>query len=373
MPQCSKCHQEKPLTAFIKNLTHRSGHNSDCKACDITNIYKANFHAGLTVVPTEKRCPRCTVTKPSSEFRWLQRSKDGLDCYCRSCQITLSKQRYYRHSVRKHRDPLHIRFWRNVNCSAGPHACWEWEGVVDDNGYGQSKHAHRGKSIRAHRLAWEITFGIIPENLVVMHLCNNPRCCNVFAHLKLGTQKDNMQHCAQMERMPGPQPRNHQTIDQKTYRIYHKIQPGNPSKEERFWNKVSGRNTPNQCWIWTGSMSQGYGTIRWDGLVQKSHRIAYILHYGAIPEHCQICHHCDNRSCCNPLHLFAGTKDDNLRDMIQKDRHARKLSPDDVLFIYSSKGIITSSLLAKQYRVTRGAISSIWNKRTWKHLLPQEE
>lgn len=373
MPQCSKCRQEKPVTDFIKNPTHRRGHNPDCKACDITNTYKANFYAGVTVIPPEKRCPRCTMTKPANEFRQSPRSKDGLDCYCRLCQITLSKQRYYRHSLRRHRDPLPVRFWRNVDCSGGPDACWPWKGAVDNNGYGQSKHAHGGKSMRAHRLAWEITFGEIPTGAIIMHLCNNRKCCNVFTHLQLGTQKDNMQHCAALKRMPGSQPRHHDTIDPTTYRTFHKRKAGKPSKEDRFWDKIAGVSSKDQCWFWTGVLVDGYGIMSWDGKSQKAHRIAYMLHYGSIPESSQICHHCDNRSCCNPFHLFAGTKNENLQDMIRKGRHAHKLSPEDVLVIYSSKGTISSSLLAQQYHVTRTAISSIWNRRTWKHLLPQEE
>lgn len=200
MPTCSKCRIEKPVTDFIKNPTHRRGHNPDCKACDITHTYKARFAAGLTVIPLEKRCPRCTVTKPVSDFRSLPRSKDGLDGYCQSCQKTYSSQRYYRLSNRTHREPLHIRFWRNVNCTGGHDACWPWEGVLDKNGYGQSSHAHQGKSIRAHRLAWEITFGEIPEGKILMHACDYPACCNIFHHIHLGTQAENMQDCSRKGR-----------------------------------------------------------------------------------------------------------------------------------------------------------------------------
>ena len=56
----------------------------------------------------------------------------------------------------------------------------------------------------AHRLAWELTFGDIPPGLRVLHTCDNPVCCNVFAHLWLGTQADNMRDCALKERTVSP-------------------------------------------------------------------------------------------------------------------------------------------------------------------------
>jgi len=58
------------------------------------------------------------------------------------------------------------------------------------SGYGQVGIVD-GKLIRAHRLAWELTNGWIPNGLYVCHHCDNPPCCNP-AHLFLGTQADNM-------------------------------------------------------------------------------------------------------------------------------------------------------------------------------------
>lgn len=77
MPTCSKCKLDKPLTDFTKNPQQSSGHHPWCKACDINQTYKANFAQGLTIIPTEKWCPKCQSTKPAEDFRLNPRSKDG--------------------------------------------------------------------------------------------------------------------------------------------------------------------------------------------------------------------------------------------------------------------------------------------------------
>ena len=58
------------------------------------------------------------------------------------------------------------------------------------------------------------------------------------------------------------------------------------------------------------------------------HRVAFGLVYGGEPE--AVCHHCDNPSCCNPLHLFGGTRADNNRDMVAKGRAAWQLGTQNV-------------------------------------------
>lgn len=66
--------------------------------------------------------------------------------------------------------------------------CHLWLGGLDKDGYGQTH--YKGKNIRAHRIAYLLLLGPIPDGLVVMHECDTPACINP-AHLKLGTNKEN--------------------------------------------------------------------------------------------------------------------------------------------------------------------------------------
>lgn len=92
-------------------------------------------------------------------------------------------------------------FWSRVDKSGGPDACWSWTGYKM-NGYGQLGPTNRGGSPRrAHRVAYELAKGAIPEGKLVMHTCDNPPCCNP-AHLIVGTPKMNAQDAARKLRMP---------------------------------------------------------------------------------------------------------------------------------------------------------------------------
>lgn len=84
-------------------------------------------------------------------------------------------------------EELRARFEANVE-QGEPDACWPWTGTIRRKGYGQLSHQRR--AILAHRLAWELAHGPIPEGLQVCHRCDNPPCCNP-AHLFLGTAADN--------------------------------------------------------------------------------------------------------------------------------------------------------------------------------------
>lgn len=81
------------------------------------------------------------------------------------------------------------RFWANVIVSDG---CWAWASSKSRDGYGKISVNIEGrcKSLRAHRVSWEIHNGPIPEGLLVCHHCDNPECTNPD-HLFLGTVKDN--------------------------------------------------------------------------------------------------------------------------------------------------------------------------------------
>lgn len=145
---------------------------------------------------------------------------------------------------------------------------------------------------------------------------------------------------------------------------------------DKLYSKTD-RSSPDQCWNWTGARShKGYGQICIRPHLLLAHRISYHLHNGPIPDGMFVCHKCDNPSCVNPAHLFAGTAKDNSDDMVRKGRHLfgeraadATLSDESVLEIrkrWSER--LTQTKLAKEYGVSVPAIKAALYSGTWKHL-----
>lgn len=152
--------------------------------------------------------------------------------------------------------------------------------------------------------------------------------------------------------------------------------------EERFWSKVDKRSD-GECWEWQASLdTQGYGNFglpRNDGtgryLTQRAHRVAWLLMRGPVERHEFLCHHCDNRKCVNPSHLFVGDHQSNMDDCVAKGRlgdrrgesnSRAKLGPEDVLAIRQSA--LPLHELATLYGVGRSAVWSARNAKSWAHL-----
>jgi hypothetical protein len=142
----------------------------------------------------------------------------------------------------------------------------------------------------------------------------------------------------------------------------------------RFWSRVEVRER-DQCWPWRYGLDEcGYGEYRaLDKSRDHSHRVAYRIGVGEIPEGVVIRHSCDNGACCNWTHLLPGTHADNVQDRVERYRSARgeangraKLVSPEVLHIRSSH--LSASALAKHYGVSEDTIQDIRTRETWTHL-----
>ncbi len=161
----------------------------------------------------------------------------------------------------------------------------------------------------------------------------------------------------------------------------------NPAAQLRFWSYV---DKSGECWEWIlPSKRGGYGLFGMKTTKQYgAHRISWILfHQKAVPIGLLICHHCDNKSCVNPEHLFLGTFADNNRDRHRKGRskpitpptpeqRARgeragnsKLKAHQVLEIRELSGEgETGKSLAVVFGISERTVGQIIHRETWTHI-----
>lgn len=97
--------------------------------------------------------------------------------------------------------------------------------------------------------------------------------------------------------------------------------------EERFWPKVNVFGQ-DECWLWTGANSRGYGQITVDGKKRKATQVSWEIYHGKpFPTGLMACHTCDNPRCVNPAHIWPGTMSQNIRDAVSKGRHVAANAP----------------------------------------------
>lgn len=146
----------------------------------------------------------------------------------------------------------------------------------------------------------------------------------------------------------------------------------------RFLSHVNHHDfNADLCWEWRGGdKGNGYGNFNLNGATISAHRAAYILLVGPISNDQDVCHTCDNRPCCNPDHLFPGTRLENMQDAAAKLRVARgshlpnaKLDEAKVLTI--KQRLVNGhkyKAIAADFGVDHHTIGAISRGITWKHV-----
>jgi hypothetical protein len=151
-----------------------------------------------------------------------------------------------------------------------------------------------------------------------------------------------------------------------------------PNTQGDFWASVD-IGQPDECWPWLGAVDHhGYGRFSLNNRPRGAHRLALKFSGVDLPDNKCALHRCDNPPCCNPFHLFAGTKADNTADMHKKGRgfvpsaacgsqhRNAKLNEEQVLAIRSFKGSQVSA--AKAFGVSQGTVWRIQRGLAWRHI-----
>jgi len=136
----------------------------------------------------ERLCKHCGE---SDQQNFYKNEKSS----CKKCSIEKSKARY--HSGKQSPKTILERFNEKYNVDIS--GCWILNGTLNTNGYGQI--GINSKIHSAHRLAYELFKGTIPEGLFICHTCDTPGFVNP-EHLFLGIHQDNMDDMVAKGRSP---------------------------------------------------------------------------------------------------------------------------------------------------------------------------
>jgi hypothetical protein len=103
-------------------------------------------------------------------------------------------------------------------------------------------------------------------------------------------------------------------------------------RKARFWAKVRNADVKGCCWPWQGyAKPSGHGLTAWDSKPIHAHRLAWILKRGEIEAGLCVNHKCRDPLCCNPAHLYLGTRADNMFDRWGHNRYRIQTEREDIL------------------------------------------
>jgi hypothetical protein len=149
---------------------------------------------------------------------------------------------------------------------------------------------------------------------------------------------------------------------------------------KEFWENVSVKGA-DDCWEWQGYRdAKGYGRMSFNRNVRIANRVAWGIMNGDIKKGICILHKCDNPPCCNPAHLFLGTRSDNAKDRHKKGRtktgvHFGSVNPNSILIeddVIKIRKLATEGMkqkdIAIKFNVSIHSISSIVRNVSWTHI-----
>lgn len=149
---------------------------------------------------------------------------------------------------------------------------------------------------------------------------------------------------------------------------------------------------PNGCWLWKGCLSGKYAKI---GVARRNfrvHRVLWESLNGPVPPGRILCHTCDTPTCVNPEHVYPGTKSDNARDAVQRQRmncgsrngtrtrperrsrgeahYNAKITEDDVRRIRAKReegfGL---AAIARELDLPHGSVRGVLEGKSWTHVV----
>lgn len=148
---------------------------------------------------------------------------------------------------------------------------------------------------------------------------------------------------------------------------------------ERFWGRVD-KESGKPCWIWANYRDpHNYGKMGIGPRMFLAHRLSWAIENGPLPPGVWVLHHCDNPPCVNPAHLYVGDMQDNMDDMIRRGRRPVQTGESaprcilteaavrEIRSRYASGGE-TQVALGAEFGVSGGAIASVVNRRSWRHI-----
>lgn len=138
--------------------------------------------------------------------------------------------------------------------------------------------------------------------------------------------------------------------------------------------------TDNGCWIFTGgSRNNFHGSLSINNVQWQAHRLAYTIACEEIPPNMYVLHRCDVGLCVNPDHLFLGTQQDNIADMIAKGRDNRIRKGEE-----NGRAVVNEAIVKQiremftqgvpreeirhKFEITQNILNKIISYRTWRHI-----